>query len=132
MDKQIIQPSELENPGRRAFSHGIKVGHLLFIAGQLGTDKEGKIIEVGDTAAQARRIFKRFQTILDEAGGKLSDIVSVIVYFKEIRDFETFCDIRRDLFKKDFPTSTAIQVSGFVSPDALIEISAIAVLPDRH
>lgn len=130
MDRKFIQPPELDNPGRRAFSHGIKVGNFLFIAGQLGTNKAGKIVEPGDTAAQARRIFGRMKAILRQTGGKLSDIVSVVVYFKEIRDFDAFCDVRRELFVKDFPTSTAIQVSNFVAPDALIEISAVAVLRD--
>ena len=102
----------------------------MFIAGQLGTDNNGKIVEPGNTSAQARRIFRRMEAVLQQAGGRLSDIVSVVVYFKEIRDFDAFCDVRRELFVKDFPTSTAIQVSGFVAPDALIEISAIAVLPN--
>ncbi len=128
MKKEIIQPSDLDVPGRRAFSHGIKIGNTVYIAGQLATNREGMIVGLGDIVAQTRWILKRFESILKQVGGRLSNVVSVVVYLKDIRDFDAFCDVRRDAFKTDFPTSTAIQVAGFVAPEALIEISAVAVL----
>jgi 2-iminobutanoate/2-iminopropanoate deaminase len=51
------------------------------------------------------------------------------VYVTDLRERERIYAVRREFFADDPPTSTMLQVSGFVHPDALIEISAIGVLP---
>ena len=55
-------------------------------------------------------------------------MAQVIVFVKEMNDLKVIRDVRLKHFNEPYPTSTLIQVTGFVHPDALIEINAVAVL----
>ncbi len=128
MAKQIIQPAALPNPGpNRAYSHGVRSGNLLFLAGQTGHDAQAEAGQ-GRFEAQTRRGFARMQTILEAAGGSLDDLVTMTVFITDIRYGDEFVRLRGEILKRDFPASALIGVSHLASPDALLEIQAIAVL----
>ena len=67
---------------------------------------------------------------VEAAGGSMSDICRVDVYVKDMKEFETIHRVRREYFPDPPPASTMVQVSGFTHPDYLIEMAAIAVIPD--
>ena len=128
MLKQIIQPAALPDPSRtRAYSHGVKSGNLLFLAGQTGHDAAptaaGSRFE-----AQTRRTFERMQSILEAAGGTLDNLVTMTVFVTDIRFGDEFVRLRGEILKRDFPASALIGISQLANPDALIEIQAVAVL----
>src|SRR5712691_3535811 len=127
MPKQIIRATGLPDPGpTRAYSQGVRVGNLLFLAGQLGTDAEPRPAE-GRFEAQTRRAFARMQTILEAAGGSLDNLVAMTVFITDIRYGGEFVRLRGEILKHDFPASALIGVSHLASPDALLEIQAVAV-----
>ncbi|MGI0086160.1 MAG: RidA family protein, partial [Nitrososphaerales archaeon] len=68
--------------------------------------------------------------IVKAAGGDLTNIVSTKVYVRSIDDFYNSgaSKIRREVFKKEFPTSTLVEIKRLADPDFLIEIEAIAAL----
>ena len=69
MAKEIIQPAGLPSPGAtRSYSHGVRSGNLLFLAGQTGTDVPAEP-GAGRFGAQVRRAFARMEMILQAAGG---------------------------------------------------------------
>jgi 2-iminobutanoate/2-iminopropanoate deaminase len=128
MPKQIIQPAGLPNPGpNRAYSHGVRSGNLLFLAGQTGHDAAVKH-GVSRLEAQTRRTFERMQTILEAAGGSLDNLVTMTVFITDMRYGDEFVRLRGEILQRDFPASALIGVSHLASPDALLEIQAIAAL----
>jgi 2-iminobutanoate/2-iminopropanoate deaminase len=128
MPKQIIQPAGLPNPGPgRAYSHGVRAGNLLFLAGQTGQDAQPQAGQ-GRFEAQTRRAFARMQTILEAAGGSLDNLVTMTVFITDMRYGDEFVRLRGEILQRDFPASALIGVSHLASPDALLEIQAIAAL----
>jgi 2-iminobutanoate/2-iminopropanoate deaminase len=126
MPKQIIRPAQLPDPGaRRAYSHGVRVGNWLFLAGQTGSDAEPPP-GVGRFEVQTRRAFARMETILEAAGGSLADLVTMTVFVTDVRYGDEFVRLRGEILQRDFPASALIGVSQLASPDALVEIQAIA------
>ncbi len=118
--------------GKVAFSRGVKIeaGTLLFVSGALSMDAQRNLLGAGDMGAQTRQVLRNLQAVLTEAGASFKDVVKVTVFTKDITRFREIHDARLEFFPADhLPASTMVQVSGFVHPDALIEIEAIAVLP---
>ena len=116
----------------RAFSPAVVTegGKIAWLAGVTTTkDKDGNDIG-GEFEAQAHEIFRVISSRLETLGGSLEDIVTMTVYLKDTRHGTPFVDIRKQYFKKCFPSSALITVVGFARPDIMLEIKATAVLDD--
>jgi enamine deaminase RidA (YjgF/YER057c/UK114 family) len=107
-----------------------RVGNLLFIAGTTGTDDAGNITAPGDIVEQTRQIFRKWAPLLAEAGCEFDDIVQTIDYYTTTENYRGTAAVRREFFKTRLPTSTGVQVVGLLREHALIEINAIAVVPE--
>jgi|TARA_B100002003_G_scaffold236301_1_gene252114 enamine deaminase RidA (YjgF/YER057c/UK114 family) len=105
-------------------------GRVLHLAGQVGVDADWNLAGPGDMVAQARQILINLQTILHAVGGEMDDIVSVIVYVTEMEPLMAVHEVRKEFFSEPYPASTLVQVAALVKPDFLIEISAVAVIPE--
>ncbi len=117
--------------GKVAFSNGVKVtgGELLFVSGQLAKDENSELVGKGDVAAQTRQVLENIKKVLDQAGATFADVVRVTVFIKDMAHFREIHDVRLQYFAEDaLPASTMVEVTGFVDPDALIEIDAVAVI----
>jgi 2-iminobutanoate/2-iminopropanoate deaminase len=126
--KHIIRPTGLPDPSEtRAYSHGVRVGNTLYLAGQTGTDTP-PAAGVGRFEGQTRRAFARMQTILEAAGGSFDNLVTMTVFITDIRYGDEFVRLRGEILGRDFPASALIGVSQLANPEALVEIQAIAVL----
>jgi 2-iminobutanoate/2-iminopropanoate deaminase len=60
----------------------------------------------------------------------MDDICRVDVYVRNMEQFDAIHRVRREFFREPLPASTMVEVTKMTSPDALIEINAIAVIPD--
>jgi aminoacrylate peracid reductase len=117
-------------PARYTFSPAVRAGNLLFISGTTAGDESGTIVGPGDIVAQTRYIFEKFGKLLAAAGGGFEDIVQTTEYVTTTENYGKTADVRREVFKERFPTATGVIVAGLLREGALIEISAVAVLPD--
>jgi enamine deaminase RidA (YjgF/YER057c/UK114 family) len=117
-------------PARYTFSPAVRAGNLLFISGMTAGDASGKIVGPGDIVAQTRYIFEKLATLLAAAGGGFEHIVQTTEYVTTTENYGKTAEVRRELFRGRFPTATGVIVAGLLREGALIEISAIAVLPD--
>jgi len=115
-------------PSRYTFVPAMRVGDTLYISGTTGTDDNGVITAPGDMEEQTRQIFRKFDALLKSLGASCDDIVSTTDYVTTTKDYSRTAAVRREFFRKGFPTSTGVLVAGLLRPQALIEISAIAVL----
>src|SRR5215470_15384321 len=115
---------------KRAFSPAViaeGAGRTIYIAGHTGqTDDAGKSL-AGDFDAQFRQVFRNIEKTLAEAGARLSDMVTMTVFLIDARHTTRMTEIRREIFKADFPASAAITVAGFADPNMMIEIQGVAV-----
>lgn len=128
MAKQIIQPAGLPDPrGARSYSHGVRAGNLLFLAGQTGHDAQTQP-GMGRFEAQTIRAFARMQMILEAAGASLDSLVTMTVFLTDMSNGDEFVRLRGEILQRDFPASALIGISRLASPDALLEIQAIAAL----
>jgi 2-iminobutanoate/2-iminopropanoate deaminase len=120
-----------ERPEQSGYSLAViteGAGRTIWLAGQTGAvDTSGKSL-AGDIDAQVRQVFANLGTTLEEAGGKLSDMVTMTVFLTDPRNHPRMTAIRREIFGKDFPASASIGISHLANPNALIEIQGVAVI----
>jgi 2-iminobutanoate/2-iminopropanoate deaminase len=124
-------PANLANVRRTVYHHYVRVdnpGSLIFLSGQLSRDSEGKLVGAGDMAEQTRQCIRNMRTVLEAAGGTLDDIVSIVVYTTDVRQFKEIVAARMEFFKDKLPTSTIVEVNHLADPGLLIEFQAIAAL----
>ena len=131
MPKQQIRSDKLRQPSG-VFSHATAIeatGRLVFISGMTSRRADGSIAGVGDIEAQTRQVCENIKAAVEAAGGTMDDICRVDVYIRNMEHFDKIHKARRDYFPAPPPASTMVEVTKMTSPEALIEISAIAVLP---
>jgi 2-iminobutanoate/2-iminopropanoate deaminase len=124
-------PPNLKNVRRNVYHHYIRVDSpksLIFLSGQLSRDADGNLVGAGDMAEQTRQCIRNMRTVLEAAGGTLDDIVSVVVYTTDMREFKSIVAARTEFFVDKLPTSTIVEVNRLADPGLLIEFQAIAVL----
>jgi 2-iminobutanoate/2-iminopropanoate deaminase len=119
-----IDPDPYE-PFRLA--QGYRVGDLLFISGQAAIDQSGQIVGVGDFEAQAKQTFENLDHVLRAGGSSLRNVVKVTIFLTDMTNFDTIVKLRGNWFTAPYPADTIVEVRSLYSPDAMIEIEAIAV-----
>ena len=132
MAKQQIHTDNLRAPmGHFSQATAIEArGKMVFISGMTARRPDGTIAGVGDVEVQTRQVCENIKAAVTTAGGTMADIVRVDVYVRNIEHFDTIHKVRREYFPAPAPASTMVEVTKMVSPDYLIEISAIAVIQD--
>jgi len=108
------------------YSHAVKSGGLIFLSGAISQDARGNVTPKGDIKGQTKGTIERMRTILTAAGSSLDQVVAVTIYLKSASDFAAMNEAYSGFWTKDPPTRTTV-VADAVLPDALIEISMIAV-----
>ncbi len=115
---------------KRAFSPAVitkGTGRIIWLAGHTGQTAEDGRSLAGDFEAQCRQTFRNIEKTLAEAGAALKDLVTMTVFLADARHTTRMTEIRTDVFGRDFPASAAITVTGFATPEILIEIQGVAV-----
>lgn len=113
---------------RLTYVPALRVGTLVFISGTTATDDDNRIVAPGDIVEQTRQIFRKFERLLNAAGGSCDDIVQTVDYVTTTENYRATAAVRREFFRTALPTSTGVIVAGLLREGALIEISAVAVL----
>ena len=122
---QKHKPINLSGGKGLPFSDGMAAGKTLYVAGQEGSDDQGKLV-AGGIAAETKAALDNIQKVVKAAGFQMSDIVSVTVYLADIHEFGDMNKVYRDVMPDPKPARATIQAAALVN-NARIEISAIAV-----
>ena len=83
-----------------------------------------------DVTAQARQVHENLKRCLAAAGATFADVCKVTVFLKDVNDREKVNTVRREYFGASRPASTLVEISRLVRDDLLLEIEAVAVLPE--
>ena len=103
-------------------------GRTVYIAGQAARDAEGKLAGVGDMSAQARQVFHNLGHWVAQAGGTMRNIVHLTIFVTDISRADEMIKARVEAFGEHRPAITLAEVRRLFSPDALIEVDAVAVV----
>ncbi|MDP2936425.1 MAG: RidA family protein [Dehalococcoidia bacterium] len=126
MPKEIIAPPDVVPA--RGYSHAIKAGNTVYVAGQVAWDINGNLVGKGDFEAQARLALENLKRVLAAAGAQMTDVVQLNYYIRNLEDVAKMRNPYREYFGKYFPCQTLTVISSLADPDLLIEIQAIAVI----
>jgi 2-iminobutanoate/2-iminopropanoate deaminase len=131
MGKKTLNPEGMPIP-RGSYSQVAiaKPGRLVFIAGNTASDPGGTTVGVGDVRAQTRHALTKLIRGVEAAGGTKEDLVALTVFTTDVRYHRDINEVRREVLGANFPTSTMVQVVALARPELLLEINAIAVVPE--
>jgi 2-iminobutanoate/2-iminopropanoate deaminase len=122
-----IDPDPYE-PFRLA--QGYRVGELLFISGQVAIDGNGQLVGVGNFDAQAEQVFANLDRVLRAGGSSLANVIKVTIFLRDMSNLRKIVALRERYFAPPYPADTIVEVTSLYSPEALIEIEAVAVADD--
>jgi enamine deaminase RidA (YjgF/YER057c/UK114 family) len=128
--RRMITATGTPWPERYTFSPALRVGQLLFISGTTATDERGQTVAPGDIVGQTRYIYQKFARLLEAAGAGFEHVVETTEYITTTQNYRETAAVRREFFRPPYPTATGVIVSGLLREGTLIEISAVAVVPD--
>jgi enamine deaminase RidA (YjgF/YER057c/UK114 family) len=122
----IVPPSNQAMYDHHHFAPATKVGGLIWVSGQVGTDADGRP-GVG-VAAQTRLAIENLRAVLEAAGAELSDVVELITFHTDLRgDIAAFVQVKDEFFAAPYPAWSAVGVAQLIRPELLVEIRAVAV-----
>lgn len=122
--KKIIKPAK--SPAAVGpYNHAVRIGDLLFCAGQIPIDpKDGNLIS-GDVKAQTERVLQNVKAILDDQNLTFANVVKSTVFMTNLADFAGMNEIYSKYFTADFPARSTIQVAA-LPKGANVEIEVVA------
>jgi enamine deaminase RidA (YjgF/YER057c/UK114 family) len=132
MGHRIITPSHFPKP--RGYSNGVLgTGRTLFIAGQIGWDKDARIVSP-DFATQFLQALDNVIAVVREAGGATEHIVKLLAFVTDLDAYRAATRAIGEGWKarmdRYYPAMSLVKVAGLLEPGALVEIEGIALLPE--
>lgn len=110
------------------YSRAVKVGSLLEVTGTVAVDEQGELMGGDDAYAQAKFILSKIKKVIEEAGGRLEDVVRTRLFVTDISRWEDYARAHAEFFRDIRPCMTMVEVSRLIAPEYLVEIEATAVL----
>jgi reactive intermediate/imine deaminase len=125
--RETFNPAELPAPVG-VYAQVTRNGRFVFISGQNGIDVNGNHAE--GLEAQTIQTLENVRGALAAAGATFSDVMKLTIYMTNIADRPKIREIRERYFPGERPAVTTIGVAALYAPESVIEIDAIAILPE--
>jgi len=122
--KTIIKPAQSPN-AVGPYNHAVRVGDLLFCAGQIPLDPATGNLVSGDIKAQTERVLENVKAILDDQKISFAHVVKTTVFLTNLAEFAAMNEVYARYFTTDFPARSTIQVAG-LPRGAMVEIEVVA------
>lgn len=124
---QYLQPY---GPPTRPFSPAVKVGNMLYLAGQIGTsaDASGNGVVPGGIEAETRQTMNNIKDVLEKSGSDMDHVVKCTVFMADMKEWDTMNGVYRTFFKNSrYPARSAFGATG-LALNARVEIECIATV----
>lgn len=109
-----------------AYSQAVYASPFLYLSGQIALDsKTGKMVGDGDPAEETTQVMKNILGVLESCDMTVNNIVKVVIYAADIKDFKVINEVYKSFFDEYFPARCFIEVSG-IALNAKVEIDVIA------
>ncbi len=105
-------------------------GRVLHISGHVSQEVDGAVVHAGEMIAQTRQVLENIRGVLVSVGGTMADIQKMTIYVTDLSRLMDIRAVQAEFFAPPYPASTLVQVSALVRPEYLIEIEAVAVIPE--
>ena len=130
MSFQVIQPDSVHDTTAFAYSHAVRMGDLIFVAGEVPRDRNGDLVGKGDVRVQTEQVFENLKAVLESAGSGLDKVGKVTVLTTSLAYRPIIHEIRSRVFQEvgHLPASTLAVVTSLADPDWLVEIEAVAMV----
>lgn len=133
VEKTFVNPFRTKPTG---YTHVVVSGpgKTLYISGQVPVNDAGQIVGSGDLKAQTQQVYENLRYCLRFAGANFEDIVKMTTYVVNYKpsDIDIVREVRKGyLSKENPPASTLVGVQALAHPEYMIEIEAIAVIPEK-
>jgi enamine deaminase RidA (YjgF/YER057c/UK114 family) len=131
MGHKVIYPSHFPKP--RGYSNGVLgQGRFLYIAGQIGWDKDARIVSP-DFAVQFLQALDNVIDVVREAGGATEHIVKLLAFVTDLDPYRAATRAIGEGWRARlgtyYPAMSLVKVAGLLEPGALVEIEGVALLP---
>jgi enamine deaminase RidA (YjgF/YER057c/UK114 family) len=129
-DLRVVNPESLASP--RGYSHGMKgAGEWLFVAGQIGWNREGRMVSA-DFVEQFAQALDNVLDVVWAAGGKPQSLARMVVYVTDKREYRARAKAVGEAWRrrlgKHYPAMALLEVKSLLEDDAKVEIEAIALV----
>ena len=124
MNKTVINPPKAA-PAAGPYSHAVRVGDMLFCAGQIPLIPENGQLTTGDVKAQTERVLENIKIILNDQTLTFANVVKTTVFLTNLADFPAMNEVYGKYFSAPYPARSTIQVAA-LPRGANVEIEAIA------
>jgi len=122
--KTIIKPAK--SPAAIGpYNHAVRVGDLLFSAGQIPISPADGNLVTGDIKVQTDRVLQNIKAILDDQGITFANVVKSTVFLTDLANFAGMNEVYAKYFTDNFPARSTIQVAG-LPKGASVEIEVVA------
>jgi 2-iminobutanoate/2-iminopropanoate deaminase len=112
------------------YSQGVRIGKLVFTAGQLGMDPTTSKLVSGGVEAQTRQALTNLSAVLEAGGASLTDVIKVTVFLQDMGDFKAMNGVYARFFTEEPPARSAVEVAA-LPLGGLVEIEAVASVSDH-
>jgi enamine deaminase RidA (YjgF/YER057c/UK114 family) len=129
-----VRPHTLPKPAGFSYGYEVKSGRIVFVAGQVAVNAEGKIVGGGDLVAQFRQVCANLGTVMAAAGGGMDDFVKLTIFVLDVGEYKKHLkaigEVYREYFGRHYPAMTLVGARDLfdAAEGALIEIEGVAAL----
>lgn len=128
MGKKIVETDNAPQAiGPYSQANIVEAGKFLFCSGQIALDPRSGELVGSDIATQTEQVLKNLSAVIEATGAKLTQVVKVTVFLKDMNNFQTFNEVYARYFTEIRPARATVEVAR-LPKDALVEIEAIAFL----
>ncbi|MCJ0620522.1 RidA family protein [Haloarcula hispanica] len=108
------------------YSRAIRTGDTVHVAGTIATDDGGEVVAPGDPYEQTKHAFGIVEDALASLDAAIEDVVQTRMYVTDIDDQERVGEAHSEFFGDVRPAATMVEVSGLATPEAVVEVEAVA------
>jgi enamine deaminase RidA (YjgF/YER057c/UK114 family) len=128
MRKKVSSGSPMEGP--IGFSRAVRIGNMISVSGTAAIAPDGSTAAPNDVYGQTKCCIEIMKRAIEEAGGKLEDVIRTRVMLKDISRWREAARAHGEFFSQIRPACTFVEVKGFVKDDWLVETEADCLIED--